>query len=157
MNPVFGLQRDIQVWLKNYPTHSKKRQWTTGLHFFCHGYFHIIFNNLSAIMSGICPIFSTLTWNNHSCSYRMKWNDKRLRFAELGRESTMLTIHPELLHRIWKPDVFFSNEKRAEFHSITTENKLLRIDHEGVNTTFPQHQNNIKIHHRHHAWVIIMH
>ena len=43
----------------------------------------------------------------------------------------MLTIHPELLHKIWKPDVFFSNEKRAEFHSITTENKLLRIDHEG--------------------------
>ena len=61
----------------------------------------------------------------------MKWNDKRLRFAELGRSSTMLTIHPEHLHRIWKPDVFFSNEKRAEFHSITTENKLLRIDHEG--------------------------
>ena len=43
----------------------------------------------------------------------------------------MLTIHPELLHKIWKPDIFFSNEKRAEFHSITTENKLLRIDHEG--------------------------
>ena len=61
----------------------------------------------------------------------MKWNDKRLRFAEMGRSSTMLTIHPELLHKIWKPDVFFSNEKRAEFHSITTENKLLRIDHEG--------------------------
>ena len=62
---------------------------------------------------------------------RMKWNDPRLRFADMGRSSTMLTIHPELLHKIWKPDVFFSNEKRAEFHSITTENKLLRIDHEG--------------------------
>jgi len=89
----------------------------------------------------------------------MKWNDPRLRFADMGRSSTMLTIHPELLHKdafhstekfsvkttkknqkcifyetrmqIWKPDVFFSNEKRAEFHSITTENKLLRIDHEG--------------------------
>ena len=61
----------------------------------------------------------------------MKWNDPRLRFKEMGRSSTMLTIHPELLHKIWKPDIFFSNEKRAEFHSITTENKLLRIDHEG--------------------------
>ena len=38
----------------------------------------------------------------------MKWNDKRLRFAELGRSSTMLTIHPELLHRIWKGR-FYSN------------------------------------------------
>ena len=37
----------------------------------------------------------------------------------------------KLSMQIWKPDVFFSNEKRAEFHSITTENKLLRIDHEG--------------------------
>ena len=44
---------------------------------------------------------------------------------------TLVTVHPELLHKIWKPDVYFANEKRAEFHSITTENKLLRIDPEG--------------------------
>lgn len=30
---------------------------------------------------------------------RMKWNDPRLRFADMGRSSTMLTIHPELLHK----------------------------------------------------------
>ena len=39
----------------------------------------------------------------------MKWNDKRLRFAELGRSSTMLTIHPELLHRIWKGRFYSSS------------------------------------------------
>ncbi|CBY19673.1 unnamed protein product [Oikopleura dioica] len=62
---------------------------------------------------------------------RMKWNDERLRFKELGSPVTMLTVSPEVLHNIWKPDIFFSNEKQANFHSITAENKLLRIDHEG--------------------------
>lgn len=42
------------------------------------------------------------------------------------------SVSPEVLHNIWKPDIFFSNEKQANFHSITAENKLLRIDHEGL-------------------------
>ncbi|CAG5083258.1 Oidioi.mRNA.OKI2018_I69.PAR.g10326.t1.cds [Oikopleura dioica] len=67
---------------------------------------------------------------------RMKWNDERLRFKEMGSPLTMLTVSPEVLHNIWKPDIFFSNEKQANFHSITAENKLLRIDHEDPDSGF---------------------
>lgn len=32
-----------------------------------------------------------------------------------------------MLDSIWKPDLFFANEKGAHFHEVTTDNKLLRI------------------------------
>ncbi|KAE8621912.1 hypothetical protein XENTR_v10005032 [Xenopus tropicalis] len=32
-----------------------------------------------------------------------------------------------MLDSIWKPDLFFANEKGANFHDVTTDNKLLRI------------------------------
>jgi hypothetical protein len=36
-----------------------------------------------------------------------------------------------MLDSIWKPDLFFANEKGAHFHEITTDNKLLRISRNG--------------------------
>ncbi|XP_048349752.1 glycine receptor subunit alpha-2 isoform X6 [Sphaerodactylus townsendi] len=36
-----------------------------------------------------------------------------------------------MLDSIWKPDLFFANEKGANFHDVTTENKLLRISKNG--------------------------
>lgn len=36
-----------------------------------------------------------------------------------------------MLDSIWKPDLFFANEKGANFHEVTTDNKLLRIFQDG--------------------------
>ncbi|XP_064928918.1 glycine receptor subunit alpha-2 isoform X10 [Columba livia] len=36
-----------------------------------------------------------------------------------------------MLDSIWKPDLFFANEKGANFHDVTTDNKLLRISKTG--------------------------
>ncbi|KAK9401956.1 GLRA2: Glycine receptor alpha 2 [Crotalus adamanteus] len=36
-----------------------------------------------------------------------------------------------MLDSIWKPDLFFANEKGANFHDVTTDNKLLRISKNG--------------------------
>lgn len=36
-----------------------------------------------------------------------------------------------MLDSIWKPDLFFANEKGANFHEVTTDNKLLRIFQNG--------------------------
>uniref|UniRef100_A0A8B9SQ74 Glycine receptor alpha 1 n=1 Tax=Anas platyrhynchos TaxID=8839 RepID=A0A8B9SQ74_ANAPL len=41
------------------------------------------------------------------------------------------TWTPSMLDSIWKPDLFFANEKGAHFHEITTDNKLLRISRNG--------------------------
>ena len=32
-----------------------------------------------------------------------------------------------MLGRLWLPDLFFANEKIANFHKVTQENKLVRI------------------------------
>lgn len=40
-------------------------------------------------------------------------------------------LDPSMLDSIWKPDLFFANEKGAHFHEITTDNKLLRISRNG--------------------------
>ncbi|XP_029297014.1 glycine receptor subunit alpha-3 isoform X2 [Cottoperca gobio] len=56
---------------------------------------------------------------------RQKWNDPRLAYAEYPDDS--LDLDPSMLDSIWKPDLFFANEKGAHFHEVTTDNKLLRI------------------------------
>ncbi|XP_072368701.1 glycine receptor subunit alpha-1 isoform X2 [Scyliorhinus torazame] len=56
---------------------------------------------------------------------RQQWNDPRLAYSEFPDDS--LDLDPSMLDSIWKPDLFFANEKGAHFHEITTDNKLLRI------------------------------
>ncbi|XP_034044756.1 glycine receptor subunit alpha-3 isoform X2 [Thalassophryne amazonica] len=56
---------------------------------------------------------------------RQQWNDPRLAYAEYPDDS--LDLDPSMLDSIWKPDLFFANEKGAHFHEVTTDNKLLRI------------------------------
>ncbi|XP_037676907.1 glycine receptor subunit alpha-4 isoform X2 [Choloepus didactylus] len=56
---------------------------------------------------------------------RQQWNDPRLTYREYPDDS--LDLDPSMLDSIWKPDLFFANEKGANFHEVTTDNKLLRI------------------------------
>ncbi|XP_067838612.1 glycine receptor subunit alpha-3 isoform X2 [Heptranchias perlo] len=56
---------------------------------------------------------------------RQQWNDPRLAYSEYPDDS--LDLDPSMLDSIWKPDLFFANEKGANFHEVTTDNKLLRI------------------------------
>uniref|UniRef100_A0A8C3QX23 Glycine receptor alpha 4 (pseudogene) n=2 Tax=Cyanoderma ruficeps TaxID=181631 RepID=A0A8C3QX23_9PASS len=54
---------------------------------------------------------------------RQQWNDPRLAYREYPDDS--LDLDPSMLDSIWKPDLFFANEKGANFHEVTTDNKLL--------------------------------
>uniref|UniRef100_A0A8C4T1L2 Glycine receptor, alpha 3 n=1 Tax=Erpetoichthys calabaricus TaxID=27687 RepID=A0A8C4T1L2_ERPCA len=60
---------------------------------------------------------------------RQQWNDPRLAYSEYPDDS--LDLDPSMLDSIWKPDLFFANEKGAHFHEVTTDNKLLRIFNNG--------------------------
>uniref|UniRef100_A0A3Q2DQV9 Glycine receptor, alpha 4a n=1 Tax=Cyprinodon variegatus TaxID=28743 RepID=A0A3Q2DQV9_CYPVA len=60
---------------------------------------------------------------------RQMWNDPRLAYSEYPDDS--LDLDPSMLDSIWKPDLFFANEKGANFHEVTTDNKLLRIFQDG--------------------------
>ena len=61
---------------------------------------------------------------------RQRWNDPRLRLpADVKSDS--LTVDPSLLKCLWRPDLFFANEKSANFHDVTQENILLFIFRNG--------------------------
>uniref|UniRef100_A0A3Q2XPS4 Glycine receptor, alpha 4b n=1 Tax=Hippocampus comes TaxID=109280 RepID=A0A3Q2XPS4_HIPCM len=59
----------------------------------------------------------------------IQWNDPRLAYREYPDDS--LDLDPSMLDSIWKPDLFFANEKGANFHDVTTDNTLLRIFQNG--------------------------
>ncbi|XP_076336041.1 glutamate-gated chloride channel-like [Tachypleus tridentatus] len=58
-------------------------------------------------------------------TFRESWRDERLMFDDMGGQMTYLTLtDPD---KIWKPDLFFANEKEGHFHKIIMPNVLLRI------------------------------
>lgn len=61
---------------------------------------------------------------------RQRWNDPRLRLPH-DFKSDSLTVDPTMLKCLWKPDLFFANEKSANYHDVTQENILLFIFRNG--------------------------
>ncbi|KAI0231531.1 Glycine receptor subunit alpha-4 [Lamellibrachia satsuma] len=62
---------------------------------------------------------------------RQKWVDPRLTFGRVGDTDHVLVSAKDIEH-IWKPDLFFPNEKSASMHQVTIPNKLMRIYHNGT-------------------------
>ncbi|XP_069069891.1 gamma-aminobutyric acid receptor subunit gamma-4 isoform X1 [Pleurodeles waltl] len=60
--------------------------------------------------------------------FAQTWYDRRLRF---NSSLKALTLNSNMVSRIWIPDTFFRNSKRADSHWITTPNQLLRIWNDG--------------------------
>uniref|UniRef100_A0A8C8VNY0 Gamma-aminobutyric acid receptor subunit gamma-3 n=1 Tax=Pelusios castaneus TaxID=367368 RepID=A0A8C8VNY0_9SAUR len=60
--------------------------------------------------------------------FAQTWYDRRLRFNSTLK---VLTLNTNMVSRIWIPDTFFRNSKRADSHWITTPNQLLRIWNDG--------------------------
>ena len=58
-------------------------------------------------------------------TFREQWIDKRLKYDDMDGRIRFLTLTEQ--GRIWKPDLFFSNEKEGKFHDIIMPNVLLRI------------------------------
>ena len=58
------------------------------------------------------------------------WRDPRLSFQATDL-ITSLSVGAEVADKIWVPDTFFANEKKAYFHEATTKNTFLRIASDG--------------------------
>ncbi|XP_033626910.1 glycine receptor subunit alpha-3-like [Asterias rubens] len=54
------------------------------------------------------------------------WNDPRLAYANFS-SLPVISSGMGVAERIWVPDLFFANEKRASFHAVTVHNRLIRI------------------------------
>ncbi|XP_013380619.1 glycine receptor subunit alpha-2-like [Lingula anatina] len=63
---------------------------------------------------------------------RRTWTDSRLSFDPEIYNISEINLDPKKVNDVWVPDLFFSNEKSARFHSITTPNHLMRIDSNGT-------------------------
>ncbi|XP_071087615.1 glycine receptor subunit alpha-2-like isoform X1 [Haliotis cracherodii] len=59
-----------------------------------------------------------------------EWKDKRLEFLGLI-DAEYLELDTKLMDGVWVPDLYFSNEKRASFHSVTVPNKMLHLYSDG--------------------------
>ena len=63
-------------------------------------------------------------------TFRGQWVDSRLMFDDMKGQIRYLVLTDP--NRIWKPDLFFSNEKEGHFHNIILPNVLLRIYPDGA-------------------------
>lgn len=58
---------------------------------------------------------------------RRIWKDHRLAFNSSVYNTSEVIIDMKSMHKVWTPDIFFSNEKQAIKHEVTIPNKLLRL------------------------------
>lgn len=66
------------------------------------------------------------------CYFRQEWHDPRLMYSNSSwKHVEDITLHYDLVNKVWTPDAFFRNSKDAKGHSITVPNKLIRIFPEG--------------------------
>ena len=64
---------------------------------------------------------------------RQNWKDPRLAFdpTRLQENLTSMRLGDKRWENIWVPDVFFRNEKKAMYHSVTVDNRLLKLNSSG--------------------------
>ena len=56
----------------------------------------------------------------------MRWNDSRLVFNHL-HDAPWLEVDSKIMQKVWVPDVYFKNAKKASFHNVTVPNKYMHI------------------------------
>lgn len=60
---------------------------------------------------------------------RQRWKDARLAYNISG--VSVLEFHYLAINAAWVPDIYFINEKKAEFHTVSVPNKMLNVFPDG--------------------------
>ena len=63
---------------------------------------------------------------------RQQWLDPRLSYHPLSKKVEKIKMEGDMWTRIWTPDTFCRNEKKAAFHDVTVYNRLLFLNHTGL-------------------------
>ena len=61
---------------------------------------------------------------------RQAWQDTRLKFTPTDKLK-VIRLTDEKQAMTWKPDTFFRNEKKAKFHEVTVNNRMMKIKPDG--------------------------
>ena len=62
---------------------------------------------------------------------RQAWRDPRLAFSVLRDKLVQVRLGDKSWDTIWIPDTFLRNEKGANFHDVTVENRMLKLTASG--------------------------
>ncbi|PAA54458.1 hypothetical protein BOX15_Mlig021793g1 [Macrostomum lignano] len=64
---------------------------------------------------------------------RQQWYDPRLRFnkSEISDNKDCVKLEDKIWEKLWVPDVFFRNEKKADFHHVTIPNRFINLYPDG--------------------------
>jgi len=62
---------------------------------------------------------------------RQAWRDPRLTFESFGTGIEKIRLGENSWNKLWIPDTFFRNEKAAEFHEVTVNNRLMTVTAHG--------------------------
>ncbi|XP_072831691.1 gamma-aminobutyric acid receptor subunit delta isoform X2 [Vicugna pacos] len=66
---------------------------------------------------------------DHISEVNMSWRDSRLSY---NHTNETLGLDSRFVDKLWLPDTFIVNAKSAWFHDVTVENKLIRLQPDGV-------------------------
>ena len=74
-----------------------------------------------------------MKWKEYTLDiyFRQFWIDRRLAFDLSSDNIYELVIGADMLSKIWLPDTYVANDRRAYFHKATVLNKYIRITSEG--------------------------
>lgn len=72
-----------------------------------------------------------LPWQEYTMTVflRQSWHDDRLSYNHTNKT---LGLDSRFVDKLWLPDTFIVNAKSAWFHDVTVENKLIRLQPNGV-------------------------
>ena len=74
-----------------------------------------------------------MKWKEYTLDiyFRQFWIDRRLAFDLSSDDIYELVIGADMLSKIWLPDTYVANDRKAYFHKATVQNKFIRITSEG--------------------------
>ncbi|XP_078714160.1 glycine receptor subunit alphaZ1-like [Lampetra fluviatilis] len=89
--------------------------------------------NCSILVKGFGPVEEATMDYSINIFLRQTWNDPRIMsvLKSIEYNTDFLDLGNSFVDSVWKPDLFFENEKSAAFHTVTTDNKMLRVFRNG--------------------------
>ncbi|KAH9388858.1 Glycine receptor subunit alpha-3 [Tyrophagus putrescentiae] len=85
--------------------------------------------NVNLLIRSISKIDDVIMEYSVQLTFRQTWIDSRLKFDDMNGQIRYLVLTEP--GKVWRPDLFFKNEKEGHFHNIILPNVLLRIHPNG--------------------------
>lgn len=94
----------------------------------CDKYTQMLYNTILLYKRCSISSFSLKQEYTIDIFFAQTWYDRRLKFNSTIK---VLRLNSNMVGKIWIPDTFFRNSKKADAHWITTPNRMLRIWNDG--------------------------